>query len=73
MSRSSPSAGSVVLTPEDVALIAGCMDTLALMAASNHIWTEGERAIYEEARIALGLGVNRTDENGNDGWEDVFH
>jgi hypothetical protein len=36
-------------------LIQGALDTLALaLAEHDHTWTEGEKAIYEEASAFLG-------------------
>jgi hypothetical protein len=48
-------------------LLAGCMDTLALaLAEHDHTWTEGERAIYEEAFRLLGRSEPKFEEVGDD-------
>jgi hypothetical protein len=51
----------ITLSPEDVSLIVGALDTLGLALGNEHIWTEGERAIYETA-ISLLTGVNEDDD-----------
>lgn len=45
----------IILTPEDVALILGALDSLgAALSDHDHQWTDGERAIYEQACWLLG-------------------
>ena len=44
-----------VLSREQRQTVLGALDTLGtLLADDNHPWTEGERAIYEEATRLLG-------------------
>ena len=47
---------SKTLTEEELNLVLGALDSLA-MALTNygHTWTEGERAIYEESTLVLGV------------------
>lgn len=41
-------------SPENVALIKGCLDSLGVaLSEHSHKWTEGERAIYEQAMELL--------------------
>jgi hypothetical protein len=43
------------MTRDHKNLILGALDSLALaLAEHDHIWTQGERAIYEEATVMLG-------------------
>ena len=45
----------MILTDEDRDLIAGALDGLAVaLSTHDHEWTEGERAIYEEALRVIG-------------------
>jgi len=51
---------------EDVNLIIGAMDTLAVALADHgHCWSDGERSIYEQALGALGVPLSEaeTDES----------
>lgn len=44
------------LSPESASLIAGALDSLGVALTNhNHQWSDGERAIYEEARSLLGM------------------
>ena len=49
----------VILSTEEVALIIGALDTLGALVRDEHHWSDGERAIYEEAIKLL--------KNGNEG------
>jgi hypothetical protein len=44
------------LSKEELNLVIGALDSLALaLTTYGHTWTDGERAIYEEATFALGV------------------
>lgn len=46
----------MTLNDQDRQLIQGALDTLGVaLAAHDHVWTDGERAIYEEATALLQL------------------
>jgi hypothetical protein len=54
----------------DRSLILGALDSLALALADyNHVWTEGERAIYDEARELLGAEPIGDDDDEGEGWK----
>lgn len=45
-----------MLTEETRSFLVGALDTLGTaLATHNHTWTDGERAIYEEAQKLLGV------------------
>jgi hypothetical protein len=45
----------IELTQEDANLVLGALDTLgSLITELGHTWSDGERAIYEEAIKILG-------------------
>lgn len=45
----------MILSPEEQSLIIGALDSLAASLSSHdHRWSEGERAIYEEAHRIMG-------------------
>lgn len=44
------------MSDEDKQLILGALDSLGVaLAGHHHVWTDGERAIYEEAVQLLGV------------------
>ncbi len=46
----------LTLTNEEVSLVIGALDTLGtVLADCGHEWTDGERAVYEEAMKILGV------------------
>ena len=48
----------MILTPEDRTLLVGALDSLGVALAGHaHVWTVGEREIYERAMAILGVPV----------------
>lgn len=48
-------ANSMNLTTHETQLVLGALDSLGVaLADHDHQWSDGERAIYEEARKVLG-------------------
>lgn len=51
------------MSVEEKQLILGALDSLAVaLADHHHVWTDGERAIYEEASQLLGAEPEREGE-----------
>lgn len=45
-----------MLNREDILLVLGALDSLGVaLSDAGHTWTDGERAIYEEAVTILGI------------------
>lgn len=48
------------MTNEEITLVVGALDSLGvILAEKGHEWTEGERAIYEEAIKILWHEFNK--------------
>lgn len=57
------------MSAEDKQLVLGALDSLATaLAQHGHQWTEGERAIYEQATTALGRPSEPDDDDGEE-WK----
>jgi len=54
-------------------MVIGALDTLACaLTEGGHIWTEGERAIYEQATGIMGVQESRfieTDDDPSEDWK----
>lgn len=47
---------SKTLQKEEIDLVLGALDSLAMSLTNyGHAWSDGERAIYEEATLVLGV------------------
>lgn len=67
----------MTISPEEQQVVIGALDTMAvLLAGYDHEWTEGERAIYEQAYAIISgttpiehetHGVD--DDNEGEGWK----
>lgn len=64
----------MLINDDNAHLIAGALDTLASKLADyGHTWTEGERAIYEEALVILNP-ISSADCKGTDlSDEEICH
>lgn len=55
------------MTTEEIDLVVGALDSLGIIAADHkHQWSEGERAIYEEAIKILWTEFDKVKRNDLD-------